>query len=139
MKEILTTSYPTFQRATGPKTSELEVEIVERKGLGHPDTMCDNIMERVAQALAAMYLDRTGAVRHFNCDKALLAAGDVRHRWNGGSVLEPMRLIMGDRATTTWEGKSLDVEALPSNPLESGFAPTSATWTPLPTFRTRLP
>jgi S-adenosylmethionine synthetase len=74
--------------------------------------MCDSIMERVAQALAAMYLARTGAVRHFNCDKALLAAGDVRHRWNGGSVLEPMRLIMGDRATTTWEGKSLDVEGV---------------------------
>jgi S-adenosylmethionine synthetase len=105
-------AHPVLQRAAGPKTSELEVEIVERKGLGHPDTLCDSIMEQVAQALARMYLERTGAVRHFNCDKALLLAGDVNHRWGGGSVVEPMRLIMGDRATTTWKGESLDVSGI---------------------------
>jgi S-adenosylmethionine synthetase len=103
---------PVLQRAAGPKTSELEVEIVERKGIGHPDTVCDSIMEQVAQALARMYLERTGAVRHFNCDKALLVAGDVNHRWGGGSVIEPMRLIMGDRATMMWKGESLDVPAV---------------------------
>jgi S-adenosylmethionine synthetase len=101
-----------LQRASGPKTGELEVEIVERKGLGHPDTLCDAIMERVAQALAAMYLERTGAVQHFNCDKALLAAGDVNQAWGGGSVVEPMRLIMGDRATMSWRGESLDVAGI---------------------------
>jgi S-adenosylmethionine synthetase len=103
------TSYPVLQRATGPKTSELEVEIVERKGLGHPDTLCDSIMEQVAQTFARMYLERTGAVRHFNCDKAFLVAGNVNHRWGGGSVVEPMRLIMGDRAAMVWKGESLDV------------------------------
>ena len=106
------TAYPVLQRAAGPKTSDLEVEIVERKGLGHPDTLCDTIMERVAQALARMYLERTGAVRHFNCDKALLVAGDVNHAWGGVSVLEPMRLIMGDRATLTWKGESLDIAGI---------------------------
>jgi S-adenosylmethionine synthetase len=99
------------QVAAGPRTAELEVEIVERKGLGHPDTMCDRIMERVAQALARLYLERTGAVRHFNCDKALLVAGDATHAWGGGAIQEPMRLIMGDRATMTWKGESLNVEA----------------------------
>jgi S-adenosylmethionine synthetase len=103
------TAYTVLQRAAGPKTSELEVEIVERKGLGHPDTPCDSIMEQVAQALARMYRERTGAVRHFNCDKALLVAGDVNHRWGGGSVVAPMRLIMGDRATLTWKGETLDI------------------------------
>src|SRR3990172_7329821 len=106
------TAYPVLQRAAGPKTSDLEVEIVERKGLGHPDTLCDTIMERVAQALARMYVERTGAVRHFNCDKALLVAGEVNHAGGGGSVSEPMRLIMGDRATLTWNGESLDVAGI---------------------------
>jgi S-adenosylmethionine synthetase len=103
---------PVVQIAAGPRTGELEVEIVERKGLGHPDTMCDSIMEKVAQALARLYLERTGAVRHFNCDKALLAAGDVHHQWGGGAVKEPMRLIMGDRATMTWKGERLNVESV---------------------------
>ena len=72
-----------LQSAGGPTIRELDVEIVERTGLGRPDTLCDSIMEQVAQALARTYLERTGAVRHFNCDKALLAAGSVRHRWGG--------------------------------------------------------
>jgi S-adenosylmethionine synthetase len=105
-------THPVVQVATGPRTGELEVEIVERKGLGHPDTLCDSIMEKVAQALARLYLERTGAVRHFNCDKALLVAGDVTHGFGGGAVIEPMRLIMGDRATMTWKGESLNVEAV---------------------------
>jgi S-adenosylmethionine synthetase len=101
-----------LQRAEGPMIRDLEVEIVERKGLGHPDTLCDNIMEHVAQALARLYLERTGAVRHFNCDKALLAAGRVDHRWGGGSVTEPMRFVIGDRATTVWNGEDLHVGEL---------------------------
>jgi S-adenosylmethionine synthetase len=103
------TAYPVLQRALGPRTDALEVEIVERKGLGHPDTLCDNIMEKVAQALTRLYLERTGAVRHFNCDKALLVAGEVTHKWKGGSVDKPMRLVMCDRATMVWKGESLDV------------------------------
>ena len=101
-----------LQRAEGPTTRELDVEIVERKGIGHPDTVCDSIVEQVAQALASMYLERTGAVRHFNCDKALLAAGRVEHRWGGGTVTDPMRLVIGDRATTSWDGHDLHVAEL---------------------------
>ena len=101
-----------LQRAEGPTTRELDVEIVERKGIGHPDTVCDSIVEQVAQALAGMYLERTGAVRHFNCDKALLAAGRVEHRWGGGTVTDPMRLVIGDRATTSWGGHDLHVAEL---------------------------
>jgi len=101
-----------LQPAGGPSTGKLDVEIVERKGLGHPDTLCDSIMEQVAQALARAYLERTGAVRHFNCDKALLAAGGVEHRWGGGAVTDPMRLVIGDRATTIWNGEDLHVAEL---------------------------
>ena len=101
-----------LQRAGSPTIRDLDVEIVERKGLGHPDTLCDRIMEEVAQALARTYLERTGAVRHFNCDKALLAAGRVHHRWGGGTVIEPMRLVIGDRATTIWNGEDLHVAEL---------------------------
>ena len=49
-----------LQSAGGPTIRELDVEIVERKGLGHPDTLCDSIMEQVAQALARTYLAACG-------------------------------------------------------------------------------
>ncbi len=88
------------------------VEIVERKGLGHPDTICDAVMEAVAVQLAQAYLKTCGRVLHFNADKGMLVAGQVACRFGGGSVLAPMRLVMGDRATFEWKGKPLPVKEI---------------------------
>jgi S-adenosylmethionine synthetase len=101
-----------IQQARGPKTADLDVEIVERKGIGHPDSVCDGVMEEVGRALSRAYRDRAGMVLHHNCDKAMLVAGQVKLQWGGGRVLEPMRLIMGDRATASWNDERIDVAAI---------------------------
>lgn len=84
---------------TGGSPREGRVEIVERKGLGHPDTICDLVMEQISQELSKAYLEKFGRILHHNCDKGLLVAGQAEHRLGGGRVIEPMRLIIGDRAT----------------------------------------
>lgn len=98
-----------IQQVSGPPVGEVEVEIVERKGLGHPDTICDAVMDRVSQGLSRAYLERFGAILHHNCDKGLLVAGQVQHRFGGGRLLEPMRLVVGDRATATVGQEHLDI------------------------------
>ena len=40
------------------------VEIVERKGVGHPDSMCDAIMDQVSVELSKAYLKEFGAILH---------------------------------------------------------------------------
>jgi len=87
-------------------------EIVERKGLGHPDTICDAVMEQVAVELAQVYLKICGRVLHFNADKGLLVAGEVDCRPGGGRVITPMRLVMGDRATFEWRKKFVPVNEI---------------------------
>jgi S-adenosylmethionine synthetase len=47
-------------------------EIVERKGLGHPDTICDALAETLSRNLCREHRDRFGTVLHHNVDKALL-------------------------------------------------------------------
>ncbi|WP_455378893.1 methionine adenosyltransferase, partial [Petrachloros mirabilis] len=88
------------------------MEIVERKGLGHPDTICDAVMESVAVELAQAYLKSCGRVLHFNADKGMLVAGRVACRFGGGAVLAPMRLVMGDRATFEWKKKRIPVKEI---------------------------
>jgi len=100
------------ERLRAAPVAEQQVEIVERKGLGHPDSICDAIMEQVARALTREYLERFGAVLHFNLDKGMLIAGRAEHRLNGGRIIEPMRLVFGDRATTAAGGQSIDVGGL---------------------------
>lgn len=99
----------------GRPVSEQQIEIVERKGLGHPDTMCDSIMEAVSTALAREYLERFGAVLHYNIDKGLLSAGSVHKTFGGGRVLKPMQLFIGDRATFSFEGIKVDATNIALN------------------------
>ncbi|MFN4133012.1 MAG: methionine adenosyltransferase, partial [Candidatus Hadarchaeales archaeon] len=78
---------------------EQKLEVVERKGIGHPDSICDAILDRVSVELSREYLKRFGRILHHNADKSLLVAGEVETRFGGGVVKQPMLLIFGDRAT----------------------------------------
>ncbi|RLG99105.1 methionine adenosyltransferase [Candidatus Bathyarchaeota archaeon] len=94
---------------------EQKLEIVERKGLGHPDSICDAIMDRVSVELSKEYLKRVGAILHHNADKSLLVAGDAEIRFGGGKVKEPMLLIFGDRATFNADGVEIPVKEIAIN------------------------
>lgn len=87
------------------------VEFVERKGTGHPDTICDHLAEDLARTLASNYLEYTGQVQHFNVDKAVLAAGAVDIGFGGGAHLKPSRLVLVGKADSTGEWQP-DPEAL---------------------------
>ncbi|HDQ06144.1 MAG TPA: methionine adenosyltransferase [Candidatus Bathyarchaeota archaeon] len=99
----------------GSKRAPLEkqpIEIVERKGVGHPDSMCDAIMDQVSVGLSKAYLQKFGTILHHNADKSLLVAGNVECRFGGGVVNDPMLLIFGDRATFEFNGESIPVEEI---------------------------
>jgi len=93
----------------GTPISDRRIELVERKGLGHPDTICDSVAEAASVALGRMYLERGGVIAHYNVDKALLIAGQCVKRFGGGEVTRPIELIIGDRATDVLNGRSLPV------------------------------
>lgn len=99
----------TVEVLSGKPVSDHEVEIVERKGVGHPDTICDAIMDRVSIALSKEYQKQFGTILHHNIDKAFLVAGNAEIRLGGGRVTDPMRLIFGDRATYSLNGKSIPI------------------------------
>jgi S-adenosylmethionine synthetase len=88
------------------------IELVERKGKGHPDSICDAIAEAVSLALCREYVAAFGRILHHNTDKALLVAGRTLPRMGGGQIMEPMRLVLGDRAVTAYQGKRIEVGAI---------------------------
>ncbi len=97
----------------GARRPELRpVEIVERKGLGHPDSLCDALAEALSLALTQFYLDRFGRVLHFNVDKALLRGGRARPAFGGGRIDEPIDIYIAGRATRRAGDAELPIEAL---------------------------
>ncbi len=89
-----------------------EVEIVERKGIGHPDSICDGIAESVAGGLARAYLERVGKVLHFNTDETQLVAGEAAPAFGGGEVVDPIYLLIVGRATKHYEGQTIPTERI---------------------------
>ncbi|MFB6129769.1 MAG: methionine adenosyltransferase [Salinigranum sp.] len=89
-----------------------EVEIVERKGIGHPDSICDGIAEAVSRALSQLYLDRVGKVLHYNTDETQLVAGRAAPSFGGGEVIDPIFILIVGRATREYDGQVLPVESV---------------------------
>lgn len=89
---------------------EHHVELVERKGLGHPDSICDAIADHASSALCQEYKRAFGRILHHNLDKMMLVAGESTPKIGGGTIDKPIRLILGDRATSNYRGKTVDVQ-----------------------------
>jgi len=95
-----------------PKVSEQPVEIVERKGTGHPDTICDALGEELSIALSELYIKECGAIMHHNVDKALLIGGIADPQFGGGKIISPIEIYLTGRAINELNGKRLPVEEL---------------------------
>jgi len=78
--------------------SEGEIELVERKGIGHPDSLADGIAEAVSRALSRMYLDEVGEILHHNVDQNEVAGGQSETWFGGGKILDPPYILLLGRA-----------------------------------------
>ena len=73
-------------------------EVVERKWLGHPDTICDALAEALSRTLCREYRQHFGEILHHNVDKALLSGGSAAPAFDGGSVIAPINIYLAGRA-----------------------------------------
>jgi len=87
-----------------------DFEIVERKGIGHPDTVCDSLAEEYSRALSRFYLDRFGKILHHNLDKAILVGGEATPKFGGGEIKEPIEFTLVGRATYRYRGEDFRKE-----------------------------
>lgn len=90
----------------------LPVEIVERKGIGHPDTICDALAEELSRTLCRFYLDNFGLILHHNVDKALLWGGASQPAFGGGKITAPMEIFLAGRATSEYKGIKVPIAEL---------------------------
>ena len=88
------------------------IEIVERKGLGHPDTLCDRAAEELSIAFSKYYLKKFGRVLHHNIDKCLLVGGRSEVCFGGGKVTTPIHLIIVGRAVEVVGNEKVPLEEI---------------------------
>ena len=74
-----------------------EIEIVERKGIGHPDSISDGIAESVSRALCNAYIEQFGEIMHHNTDEVQITAGESDPVFGGGDIIKPMDILLTGR------------------------------------------
>lgn len=92
--------------------SKNDAEIVERKGIGHPDTICDSLAEELSVELSKLYIKELGAIMHHNVDKALLVGGKAKASFGGGNVISPIEIFLVGRALKEINGKELPIDEI---------------------------
>jgi len=96
--------------ATGPSVEDMPVEIVERKGIGHPDSLCDGIAERISVEYTRWCQEELGVMLHHNFDKVQLVAGEVELGYGGGEITKPILIQIAGRGVPTWQGREIPLD-----------------------------
>ncbi|MFE1249633.1 methionine adenosyltransferase [Streptomyces sp. NPDC058766] len=96
--------------------------IVERKGLGHPDTLADQLAERLSRAYSAYTVQHFGAVLHHNFDKLALLGGASEVRYGAGRMTAPVRVLVNGRAAPMCGGERIPVEEIVEAEVRAFFA-----------------
>lgn len=109
-------------RLAGPPIDRSAVEVVERKGLGHPDSICDALAEAFSMALCRFHRERFGLILHHNVDKVLLRGGSARPAFGGGKVIEPIEILLAGRAIAAFEGIEVPIAKLALETAHAWFA-----------------
>ena len=91
---------------------EQEVEIVERKGIGHPDSISDGIAESVSRALCHAYLENFGGILHHNTDEVQITAGESDPHFGGGEIIKPIDILLTGRGVSEFQGKKIGIDRI---------------------------
>ena len=101
--------------AVGRFIEEYPVEIVERKGIGHPDSLCDGIAERISVEYTRWCQENLGTVLHHNFDKVQLVAGEVQVGFGKGELLSPIHIQIAGRGTPEYKGRMIPMDVIAIN------------------------
>jgi S-adenosylmethionine synthetase len=105
--------YLDYSKISGDPVKSRKTELVERKGIGHPDSISDGIAESVSRALSREYREMFGKVLHHNTDEVQLIAGNSEPEVKGGGeVISPIYILLGGRATKNFDGEKIPVDEI---------------------------
>src|SRR3989338_7413428 len=92
--------------------ADRQVEIVERKGIGHPDTLADGIADAVSIAYSRHCLDEFGVVLHHNLDKVYIGGGHFTCGYDWSKMHSPVRVVLNGRMSVRFGETQVDIASI---------------------------
>lgn len=93
-------------------SNQQPIEVVERKGLGHPDTIADGIAESISMEYSKYCLENFGVILHHNVDKTMVLGGQCDLEYGRGKLLKSFRVLFGGRMSRSFGDQEIDFKAI---------------------------
>lgn len=102
-----------------------DFETIERKGLGHPDTIADSLASLISQAYSRYTIKNCdGLILHHQVDKLMVIGGKTQVYFGEGKFLNPIRIIVAGRATYSYKNTLIPIDKIVKSTIKSYFQKT---------------
>jgi S-adenosylmethionine synthetase len=96
-----------IKNKNGNDIEDLPFELVERKGIGHPDTICDAIAETASRYYALYFYEKYGRVANHWFDKVMLIGGESDIGYGVGTITKPYKILFVGKGARTFAGENI--------------------------------
>ena len=83
-------------------------EVVETKGKGHPDNICDTLAEKISANYSNYCLKHYGVILRHMIDKLTLLGGGTKVKFGGGEMIHPIRILINGRFTYKYNNEKIN-------------------------------
>jgi S-adenosylmethionine synthetase len=101
---------------------ENNIEIIERKGLGHPDTLCDLIAETFSNNYSKYCIKEFGNVLNHWVDKVVLSGGVVELDFGYSRIKKPITVYLFGKVIEKIGNNKIDIENIFQNSVKEVFS-----------------
>lgn len=98
-----------------------DFEVVETKGKGHPDNICDTLAEKISTNYSNYCLNNYGVILRHMIDKLSILGGGSVVKFGGGKMTAPIRILVNGRFTDRFNNERIDYMNIVSNTIKNYF------------------
>ena len=96
-------------------------EVVETKGKGHPDNICDTLAEKISAAYSRYCVDNYGVILRHMIDKLSILGGGSKVKFGGGEMIAPIKILINGRFTDRFKDEKIDYMTIVINTIKEYF------------------
>ncbi len=96
-------------------------EVVETKGKGHPDNICDTLAEKISANYSKYCMDKYGVILRHMIDKLSVLGGGSKVKFSGGKMIEPIKILVNGRFTDRYNNRKIDYMEIVNKTIKSYF------------------
>lgn len=101
--------------------NDTKFEVVETKGKGHPDNICDTLAEKISASYSKYCLENYGVILRHMIDKLSILGGGSKVYFGKGEMTHPIRILINGRFTSKFNGTTIDYMNIVTNTIKEYF------------------